>query len=172
MWMWSNRLIVVVAIALVVVVAIDALRSSGRKRTASPKSVSTAVAQEKRPPRCAEGDMVVGIDVRHPTSAQASGRFAAPRRRAVATIVLRNVGSLRCHWVWGFRLAVTDRIGRPLARWLDAGWFVDDYIPGAEKTFSLPGVSRCDRPGPFVAFAVVGPYSARRGDLSRREIAC
>lgn len=30
----------------------------------------------------------------------------------------------------------------------------------------------CPRRGPFVALATVGPYSARRGNLSRSEIAC
>jgi hypothetical protein len=170
--MSSNRLIAAVAVAVVVVAAVDAFRSSDRKATASPEAASTAAPERQGVRRCAQGDMAVAIDVRHPSSAQASGRFEATRRRAVATIVLRNVGSMRCHWVWGFRLAVTDRAGRQVGRWLDSGWFVGDYIPGAEKTFSLPGVFQCDGPGPFVAFAAVGPYAARRGDLSRSEITC
>lgn len=168
----ANRLIAAVAIALVLVIAVDAVRSSDRKTTAPPKTATPGEAPGQRVRLCAEGDMAVAIDVRHPSSSQASGRFEAPRRRAVATIVLRNVGSLRCGWVWGFRLAVTDRAGRQVGRWLDSEWFVDDYIPGAERTFSLPGVFRCDRPGPFVAFAAVGPYSVRRGNLSRSEITC
>jgi hypothetical protein len=30
----------------------------------------------------------------------------------------------------------------------------------------------CDSPGPYVALATVGPYVARRGNLSRSEIGC
>lgn len=168
----ANRLIAAVAIALVLVIAVDAVRSSDRKTTARPKTASPGEAPGQRVRLCAQGDMAVAIDVRHPSSSRASGRFEAPRRRAVATIVLRNVGSLRCQWVWGFRMAVTDRTGRQVGRWLDSGWFVDDYIPGSEKTFSLPGVYRCDGPGPFVAFAAAGRHWARRGNLSRSEITC
>jgi hypothetical protein len=51
-------------------------------------------------------------------------------------------------------------------------WFHRPIAPGYRKTFHLPTVYFCDRPGPFVVVATVGLFSVRRGGLSRHEIAC
>src|SRR5919201_1898648 len=46
----------------------------------------------------------------------------------------------------------------------------DRRVAGEGPT--VPGGYPCDRPGPYVAVAAIGPYTARRGGLSRTEIGC
>jgi hypothetical protein len=121
---------------LVVVVAIDALRSPGRKRTAH--------RNRPRRPSCRSSAYPAVLEATWwPESTFATRRMHTPPPfKGSATARGRHGrssqrGSLRCRWVWGFRLAVTDRIGRPLARWLDAGWFVDDHIPVRDRLGEL-----------------------------------
>jgi hypothetical protein len=170
--MWSHRTLAGAGIALVVVAAVDALRSSDHNTTASPPTESTTTAKGAGYRRCARRDIAVGIEVRRPSSLQQnSGTPEAAGRLPVATIVVRNVGARRCLGIWGLRFTITDRAGKTVGKWLDSAWFVGYYPPDREKTFSYPDIYRCDRPGPFVALATVGPYSASRRNLSRSQIA-
>jgi hypothetical protein len=172
--MWSNRIIVGAGVALVVVAAVDAVRSSDHNTNTSPASTTTANAKGGTlPPRCARRDISVRIEIRRPSSLQTvGGEFEAPGEATVATIVVRNVGSRRCLGAWPFVFTVTDRTGKQIGQWIDGQWFAERWRPNSEKTFSLPGVHRCDRPGPFVAVANVGPYVAHRGNLTLSEITC
>jgi hypothetical protein len=175
--MWSTRIIVAGVLALVVVAAIDSLRSrdhgGNARQTTAATAQASSTAEIARIRRCTRGDVVVGIEIRRPSRLQRTeGPYQAPRR-PVATIVVRDVDAPRCLFVDGsFQLTITDRTGRVIGVWLDAAWFVDYYSPGSEETFSLPEVYYCDRPGPFVAVAEVGPYRVRRGYLTRRQITC
>jgi hypothetical protein len=45
------------------------------------------------------------------------------------------------------------------------------YVFGVEETFSLPTID-CEGNGPYSAFATVGRYTARRGNLSASEVTC
>ena len=63
--------------------------------------------------------------------------------------------------------------GRTVGAWDDQGnWFNADYQPGGYRTFSLPTVYRCDRPGPFTAVAAVHGRIIRRRHLSLSQITC
>jgi len=155
----------------VVIAAVDALRSSDHTPATSPTPASTTTAKGARYRFCARRDIAVGIEIRRPSILQTSGGPEAAGRRPVATIVVRNVGTQRCLGVWELRFAITDRAGKTVGKWLDSAWFVGYYSPGRQKAFSYPDIWRCDRPGPFVARATVGPYSASRRNLSRSQIA-
>jgi hypothetical protein len=159
--MIRNRLTSVLAgavVALLVVATVDALRSSGGDTTEPAPTASTTTTKEAivTPPPCAWREIAVSI-----------------RIRGVATIFVRNAGARPCFLdVAGFRFTIRDRAGRRVGLWTDPTWFAGDLSPDSAKTVSLPAVFRCDRPGPYVAIATVGPYSVRRGSLSRSEITC
>ena len=179
--MWSQRLVVGMALALVVVIVVTGLHYSGHKAALPPKS--TTPPKSSTPPEtnvgvrhCAAGDMTVAIELRRPSHRQDSGDlggFEAHSHQRVATIVLRNVSDHRCLGGSPFDFTILDRLGRPVGEYLDHGeWFIDYYQPGGQRTFSLPAVYRCDRPGPFTAVAAVGGYTARRHGLFRSAITC
>jgi hypothetical protein len=92
----------------------------------------------------------------------------------VATVVLRNISKHHCFAGSGeFALTILDRVGEIVGRWDDpGGYFAFYYQPGEYHTFSLPAVDRCDRPGPFTAFAIVGQLTAQRTGLRRTDITC
>ena len=173
--MASQRIIVVGAIALVVAGAVGALHSVSRTSTARPTTAPTTAVDAAPITSCRPGDLDVAVGVRRPSRVlQSAGIYAADLQRPVATIVVRNVGARRCLFDIGwFHLTIKDRTGKLIGEWDDDTWLATSYPPGSQKQFSLPDVYRCDRPGPFVAVADVGPtYTVRRGNLSLKEITC
>jgi hypothetical protein len=146
-------------VALLVVAGVDALRSSGSETSAPTASTTTAIPTSSLPP-CAEQDLRISIEV----------------RQGVATVVAQNIRATRCYRLFPFwRLTIEDRAGDLVEEWPDVGQpLVDGIFPGGvERTFWLPQDQvLCDSPGPYVALATVGPYSARLGNLSRSEVAC
>jgi hypothetical protein len=190
--MLSNRNIIAGGAAAVVVAgAFVALVSGGRSPTTpEPTAASSptapdptaaspfdgAINQVSVIPRCTQGTGKVAIGIRRPTPRQLArgGTYhATVGGRPVATIVVRNVGVDDCRIAPGaFSLVIKDRRGKVVGEWDDPAWFAGIYRPSTVKQFSLPDVLRCDRPGPFVALAVVDSYTARRDKLSRREITC
>lgn len=173
--MASSRVIVVGAIALVVAGAVGALHSGDHNSTARPTIAPTSTVKVTPMASCKPGDLDVAVGVRRPSRVlQSAGIYATDVQRPVATIVVRNNGAQRCLFdVGGFHLTIRDRTGMLIGEWDDDTWLATSYSPGSQKQFSLPDVYRCDRPGPFVAEAEVGPtYTARRGNLSRKEITC
>jgi hypothetical protein len=178
--MWSNRIVMGAVIAVIVIAAVDAFRSRDHDTTAHATTAATTPRNVAPVRRCAPGDLAVAIEIRRPSRVQTSGGvFAATRpRRRVATIVVRNVRAPPCLFAsGGFHLTISDRTGKVIGEWNDDPrrglvWFAHTYSPGSEKTFSLPTVYRCDRPGPFVAVATVGSNITLRGYLSRRQITC
>ena len=74
----------------------------------------------------------------------------------------------------GFLLTVRDRRGRQVGRWQvpPSRGFGGLFERGVEGAYAVHDVDHCDYPGPYVALVTVGPYSARRVNLSRSEIAC
>jgi hypothetical protein len=168
-------------VALLVVAGDDALRSSGNETAGSPTTASTTARKEAidTSPPCTPEDLAVSIEVRKPDWNRSDypefRRWLTPewRRGRVATIVVRNVAGRSCFLAVGeFRFVIRDRAFRRVAFWTNPVWFAAEYSPGYEKTFFLPTVFSCDRPGPYSALATVGPFGARRGNLSRSEITC
>jgi hypothetical protein len=162
-------------VALVVVAGIDALRSSEGETTASPATstrrattTGTASATATGPslPACTREDIAVSVEVRRPNPDR-------QQSRPVAAIVMRGIGARQCFQDFsGVLFTIEDGDGMQIGSWQLTGRFGGEFAPGVEQTFFLPGVGTCDRPGPCVALATVGDYSARRGDLSREEITC
>jgi hypothetical protein len=176
--MWTNRIVVVVGIAVIGFAAVDAVRSSDQRKAKSIPTSTTATAPVASIHRCAHSDLAVTIDTRRPRRSQFGAEAGdyevhAPRHRRIATVVARNTSARGCLLVLGdLRLTIRDRRRRLVAKWLSASWFVHTYAPGSERTFSLPDTYRCDRPGPYLATATVGLYTARRDGLSSSEITC
>jgi hypothetical protein len=103
--------------------------------------------------------------------------------KGVAVIVVRHERGTPCHLqrYLGLRLTIRDRGGNqvrflpnPPSGDFPGGWRLgfEDDLAASRWTFPLPFARRCPWRGPFVALATVGPYSARRSNLSRSEIAC
>jgi hypothetical protein len=186
---WGQRLVVVAAIALVVAIVVDALHSSTNNSPAPSRTAVTAAGVDLGVRFCARRDMRIAVEIRRPSHhqhthllreepvidvlpAKSSGSLQAHSRQQVATVILRNVSGRRCLGGSPFSITITDRVGETVSEWLDSTWFVAYYRPGGYRTFSLPAVYRCDRPGPFTAVAAVGLYTARRHGLSLSEITC
>lgn len=151
-------------LSVVVVAAVDALRSSGGERTASRASTSPPTTQHVRSvaARCLRRDIKVSIEVRDDW-----------RHRRVATLVGRYLGSSHCdQQVLPFKLTIRDSAGTRLGEWKGTLTNGGPVSTGIEWAFALPDVWRCDRSGPYLAVAHVGPYSAQRGNLSRSAITC
>jgi hypothetical protein len=151
--------IVGAVVALLIAAGVDALRSSDRESSAPTTTASTTTVGRRAGstlPRCTREQVAVSIEI----------------RKGVATIVVRHVGANPCDLRYRrFRLTIRDRAGNVIGQWGGAR-FGGDFSPGSEQTFSLPAVWHCDRRGPFLALATVGPYGARRSKLSRSEITC
>ena len=180
--MIRNRLtwvIVAAVVALLVVAGVDALLSSDGKTTASPTTRSATsttettvsptaaaegVALTPAPP-CTRSQIEVSIEVL---------RFG-PNQPRVAAFVMRGVGARSC---WqekvGFLFTIRDRRGRQVGRWQEppSNGFGGLFTRDVEGTYAVHDVDHCDYPGPYVALVTIGPYSARRGNLSRSEITC
>jgi hypothetical protein len=163
--------VVVTVLALIAVILVNGPRHSTR-HALLPESQ----ARSNTVVYCAAGDMTMAIEVRRPSDRQPENTGAwdaVHSRRPVATIVLRNISTRRCLGGSGFSFTIRDHAGGMVGQWGNPGnWFTDYYRPGEYETFSLPAVWRCDRAGPFTAFATVGGYSARRTGLRRSEITC
>ena len=176
--MWSTRLIVAAVATLVVVAAIDALRSGSAgppspRRSTSPAVSAGSTSAVRILPECGRADVTVRIELRRPVASQiGSSEYGAISRHRVATIVVRNVSDHPCRAIWGLHLTIKDPAGRTIGDWLAASWFTRPYPPGFEKTFSLPAVYTCKHPGPFVALATVGIFTVRRERLTRHQITC
>lgn len=172
-WSW----VVVGGIATLLFAAgVDALRSSDSETsaptttasitTASTTATTVEEALDTPLPPCTPRQLAVSIEV----------------PKGVAVIVVRPLLGTPCHPPkdLGLRLAIRDRGGNQVrflpdrSRDSPSAWMLD-FEPDLGKIrwiFPLPFARRCPWPGPFVALATLGPYSARRGDLSRSEIAC
>ena len=158
-------LIVGGVIALLIAASVDAFRSSDTESTAAPTTAPTTAAETAANalPRCTRRQIAVSIEI--------LASELGVDEPSVATIVLRHVGGSPCAQAFaGSQFMIRDRAGSRIGFWtLPLG---GAFSTGTEQTFRLPGVRRCDRRGPFVAVAKVGPYTARRGKLSRSEITC
>jgi hypothetical protein len=151
---------------------VDAVRSGDQRKAQSP-ATTTAKSSLTKIRRCALDNLAVTIENRHPRRQVGDYRVRAPKHRRIATVVARNISARRCLLVAGdLHLTIRDRTRKLVAKWLSANWFVRSYPPGFEQTFSLPDTYRCDRPGPYLATAKVGVYTARRTGLSRSDITC
>lgn len=145
---------------LLFVAGVDAFRSSADSEISAPtaSTTTTEIASGSLLP-CTQLDLKVSIEI----------------REEVATVVVRNIGAKECYRVLrGWRLRIEDRAGNLVAEWAELRPLADGLFPsGSEGVFLLPrNPVPCDLRGPYLALAIVGPYSARRGNLSRSEIAC
>lgn len=168
--------------ALLVFAGIDALRSSlgdteTAVKTAPTLTRSTHVSNQAT--ECKRSQMVVAIEVRKPDETRPkwdqrdSPGWRAWERTPVATLVVRNAGSSDCVLNDGtFDFGIRDRADKWMARWDGGNEFPGPYAPAQERTFSLPNVYSCDRPGPFRAMATVGHSSARLEGLSYDQVTC
>jgi hypothetical protein len=148
---------------VLVVAGVDALRSSGDSEisapTASTPTTTTTASPTGSLPPCTQRDLRVSIEV----------------REGIATVVARNTGAKECYRLLrGWHLTIEDRAGNPVEEWTNVRLLVDGLFPaGSERAFWLPQETvLCGSPGPYLARATVGPYSARLGNLSRSEVAC
>ena len=156
-WTWF---VVGGVVTLLFVAGVDALRSSADNETSAPTASTTAteVPTGSVSP-CTQLDLRVSVEI----------------RQEAATVVVRNIGANDCYQLLrGWRLRIEDRAGNLVAEWVEVRPLADGLFPsGSEMIFLLPrNPVLCDSPGPYLALASVGPYSARRGNLSRSEIAC
>jgi hypothetical protein len=147
-------------VTLLFVAGVDALRFSADNETSAPTASTTAteVPTSSVSP-CTQLDLRVSVEI----------------RQEAATVVVRNIGAKECYRLLrGWRLRIEDRAGNLVAEWVELRPLADGLFPsGSEMIFLLPrNPVLCDSPGPYLALASVGPYSARRGNLSRSEIAC
>jgi hypothetical protein len=152
--------VVVSGIAGLLAIAVaDALRSGGQTSLLTESAATTTRQGATTPlfsPNCARRQIALSIEI----------------REGVATVVVRHVRGERCFQPFAdFRFLITNRAKHRIGLWMPP-MFAERYEGGDERTFALPDVFRCDRPGPFIAKATLGPYSARRGNLTRSQITC
>jgi hypothetical protein len=145
---------------LLFVAGVDALRSAANSEISAPTASTTTTEIRSGPLLpCTQLDLRVSIEI----------------RQEVATVVVRNIGARACYRLLrGWRLRIEDRTGNLVAEWTEVQPLADGLFPSDfEGVFLLPrNPVLCDLPGPYVALATVGSYSARRGNLSRSEIVC
>jgi hypothetical protein len=144
--------------ALVVIAVADALRSSGGETSLPTASAATTTSPQATTPlpNCARRQIALSIEI----------------REGIATVVVQHVSGERCFQPSAdFRFLITNRAKQRIGLWTPPV-FAESYRLGQERTFALAYVFRCDRPGPFIAKATLGPYSARLGNVSRSEITC
>ena len=172
------------AIGLLLLFAgIDALRSSlgDTKAAVTAPTATRSTNVSNRDTACKRSQMVVAIEVRKPDETRPAWNqrgdrgWRAWQRTPVATLVVKNAGSSDCALVHGdgtYDFGIRDRAGRWMARWDGNNVFGGQYAPAEERSFSLPNVYSCDRPGPFRAMATVGPYSALLNRLTYSQVTC
>ncbi len=175
--MWRDKLVICGAIGFVAMalIAVSGWLSSGHK--ALPPNPKTHTEASVSAPPCATGDLRMAIQVRPPSLGQRqdTGWDAVRSADPVASLVMRNVSDHRCiggSGRWDFK--ILDRAGKTVGDWDNRGWFDVNYPPGRSRSFSLPAVYTCIRPGPFTAVAVLdgGLYTARRHGLKLSDITC
>jgi hypothetical protein len=169
-------------VALVVLAGVDGLRSSlGKTRLAenTPPTVTGRTIVSHAVPACNRRQVAVSVQIRTPDETRPVwNQRNAPGWRAwqqteVATLVARNVGSRACFLAHArFDFGIRDRADRWMARWNGNNVFGGTYEPASEKSFSLPNVFSCDRPGPFRAIATIGHYSARLQRVTYDQVTC
>jgi hypothetical protein len=151
-WSW---LVVGGVATLLVFAGVDALRSSADNEISAPTASTTTAPL----PSCTQQDIRISIEI----------------RAGIANVVARNVAGHVCYrLLHAWRLAVSDAAGSQIAHWEVRGPLVQGIFPAdVERAFVLPqSPVVCDSPGPYVAVVTVDPYVARRGNLSRSEVAC
>jgi hypothetical protein len=175
---WTNRLLVGGVVVFLAAAIVNGLRSTGHN---TPPSKPTALTKSGAPRatnvsvvglgvrQCA-GDAWIAIEIRRPSRRHDAGVFKVHSQHRVATIVLRHVDR-SCLGGSAFTFTIRDRVGRIVGQW-NGDWSTDFSRRGRSRTFSLPGVRRCDSPGPFTAVAVVGGYRTHRTGLRRSQITC
>lgn len=188
---WTDRLLVA-GVVVFLAVALVGGRLSSRHGSSPPGPATPArTTVGLRVGGCARRDMTIAIEVRRPSGTQESGpewarihfrhgltylsragAYPRPPHHRVATVVLRNVGRRRCYGGSAFTLEIRARGGAVIGDWSDIAWFAGAYRPGESRTFSVPDVYTCERPGPFLAVARIDGHDASRGNLTRREITC
>ena len=174
--MWRDKLVIGGAIGFLAValIALSGVLSPGQKALSPPNTTPTEIDAVSR--ECAAGDLAIAIEVRRPSVGQRedSGWDAVQSPHPVASLVARNVSGHRCVGAlgaWDFK--ILDPVGKTIADWDNVGWFDVNYPPGRSRSFSLPDVFTCARPGPFIAVARFhgGAYTTRHG-LKRSDITC
>jgi hypothetical protein len=186
-----DRLLVAGVVAFLAVAVVSGLLSSGHETSPAGSRPPAPTDAGAVVPRCALRDMKMAIAVRRGSATQQSGpewarvhfqhgltfisragAYAPPPHHRVATVVLRNVSRRRCSGGSAFTFQIRARGGTIIGDWNDIAWFAGEYRSGESRTFSVPDVYTCGRPGPFVAIARIDGYRARRGGLTRRQITC
>jgi hypothetical protein len=152
-WSW---LVVGGVTTLLVFAGVDTLRSSADSEISAPTASTTTASL----PSCTQQDIRISIEI----------------RAGIANVVARNVAGHLCYrLLHAWRLAINDAAGNQIAHWEDVrDPLVEGIFPAdVERAFVLPqSPVACDSPGPYVAVVTVDPYIARRGNLSRSEVAC
>ncbi len=188
---WTDRLLVVGVVAFLAAAVVGGRLSSHHEAPRAEPTTPIRTAVTLGVPHCALRDMTMAIEVRRSSGTQESGpewarvhlrhgstflaragAYPRPPHQPVATVVLRNVSRRRCDGGSAFTFTIHARGGTIIGEWNDVAWFAGEYRPGEYRTFSLPDVYACDRPGPFVAIARIDGHRARRGNLTRRQITC
>jgi hypothetical protein len=173
---WRPPRVLMVGLAAVgvgLVLLALAIAAHSRSAVPAPANGPSQQQQHSLSGDCSNRDMEATFELRRPSHRQDAGVFKAHSHRRVVTIVVRNVGVAGCYGRPAFRMKILDRQGRTVGAWDDqGGWFAAYYMPGGIRTFSLPDVYRCDRPGPFTAIARVHGQLIRRRHLSRSQITC
>lgn len=176
-WTW----VVVGGLATLLLVAgVDALRSSDSETSAPTTTAAMTAASTTATP--AATTVVEALDTPLPPCRPRQLAVSIEVPTGVAVIVVRHLGGTPCHQKdLRLRLTIRDRGGNqvrflpaPRSERFPAAWTLVSHrnLAASRWTFPLPFARRCPWPGPFVALATVGPYSARRGNLSPSEIAC
>lgn len=171
------RLLMIAVAAAGVGLLLVVLALAAHSRTSAPGPAHGGLPSHRPapsfgPPQCAAGDMAISIELRRPQG-QDRGVFRVHSHRRAATIVVQNVSDRQCFARPAFTFRILDRLGRTVGSWDDQGnWFNGTYQPAGIRTFSLPAVYHCDRPGPFTAVARVDGHTARRHNLNLSEITC
>lgn len=174
--MWRDKLVIGGALGFLAIAFIALSGSlSPSQQTLSPNTTTpTEIDVVSR--ECAAGDLAIAIEVRTPSVEQRedSGWDAVQSPHPVASLVARSVSDHRCVGAlgaWDFK--ILDPVGKTIADWNNVGWFDVNYPPGRSRSFSLPAVFTCARPGPFTAVARFhgGAYTIRYG-LKRSDITC
>jgi hypothetical protein len=188
---WTDRLLVVGVVAFLAVAVVGGRLSSGDGASPATPAPPTNTGLGPGVPHCALRDMTMAVEVRRSSATQESGpewarvhlrhglsflaragAYPHPPHHRVATVVLRNVSRRRCYGGSAFTFTIRARGGAIIGDWDDIAWFAGEYRPGEYRTFSLPDVYTCGRPGPFAATARIDGRRALRGNLTRRQITC
>jgi hypothetical protein len=155
---WFTWVVPGAVIAVGVLAGLDALRSSDGETTApSPTAPTSTLEAREPPPPCTRLQVRVSIEI--------LGGAAKP--------VVKNVGLSPCRLRSPLDLAVTisDQAGKKIHKFSSAS-FVGDFAPGQWATTPEQFIKDCQLHGPFQVVARVGPYTARRSNLTASQVLC